>query len=366
MLGIIDDQYPFGSSGFRMAEFAYYLKKSKAIKIYSSNLGYVAHPKKSSKISKKAGRNNIDDHKVFQNLNQIPPMDSYYAIFINNAMIAAQLAERDNVPFSFTLYPGGGFLLNDHNSYEMLRYLIHHSRLHTVIATQPETLKVLAELGCDPRKIKYIFGSVTYLPKRFFKMRGLMNLGKKNNICFASHRYAFDGTDKGIDIFIQACDELITREFDIRVHIVGPWSELVKELSRFPERYKIYDLMSFKELSRFFEKMQIAIFPTRANIPFQGKFDGFPLATMVQATLAGCLSMSTNPLGQVTPIVNRDSFIEIQANSERLWESLEFLIENKRLRRRIAAKGKATFLSLYSTEKQLRSRLQILESMIGN
>ena len=365
MLGIIDDQYPSGSSGFRMAEFAYYLKKSKAIEIYSSNLGYLAHPKKRSKIPKIASRNDIPNHQVFENLNQIPPMDSYYAIFINNAMIAAQLAERDNVPFSFTLYPGGGFLLDDHNSYEMLRYLIHHRRLHTVIATQPETLRVLVELGCDPRKIKYIFGSVTYLPKKLFKIRRLMKLGKKNNICFASHKYVSDGTDKGIDIFIQACDALIKRELDIRVHIVGPWSELVNELSCLPDRYKIYDLMSYKELSSFFEKMQIAIFPTRANIPFQGKFDGFPTAAMVQATLAGCLTLSTNPLGQVTPIVNRDSFIEIQANSERLSETLELLIKNKRFRRTIATKGKETFLSLYSKEKQLRSRMQILESMVG-
>jgi glycosyltransferase involved in cell wall biosynthesis len=364
MLGIIDDQYPSGSSGFRMAEFAYYLKKSKAIKIYSSNQGNAAHWEKRSKFPKKDSRKGVPEHKVFENLNQIPPMDSYYAIFINNAMIAAQLAERDNAPFSFTLYPGGGFLLDDHDSYGKLRYLIHHSKLHTVIATQPETLKVLAELGCDPRKIKYIFGSVTHLPKQLFKMGRLMKLGKKNNICFASHKYASDGTDKGIDIFIQACDALFIRELDVRIHIVGPWSELVNELSRFPDRYKIYDLMSFKDLSSFFEKMQIAIFPTRANIPTRGKFDGFPTATMVQASLAGCLSMSTNPLEQVTPLVNRDSFIEIQTNSERLSESLELLMENKRDRKRIAAKGKATFLNLYSKEKQLRSRLQVLESMV--
>ncbi|MYL85447.1 hypothetical protein GTA51_20450, partial [Desulfovibrio aerotolerans] len=58
--------------------------------------------------------------------------------------------------FAFTLYPGGGFLLNEALSDEKLRSIFADNRFARVITTQAPTYRYLIENGlCDPGKVSY-------------------------------------------------------------------------------------------------------------------------------------------------------------------------------------------------------------------
>ena len=143
MIGILDDIFPWKGSGFRYAEYDFYLKQSKNISVYSdlSSLGFVGKSDERSEII--ASLIKYTNFHAVDAFDEVPRMNGYYCVFLNNVFKVIDLAERDYVPFAFTLYPGGGFELGNADVYEKLRRVISHKLLYKIVVTQPETLRVL-------------------------------------------------------------------------------------------------------------------------------------------------------------------------------------------------------------------------------
>ena len=363
MIGILDDIFPWKGSGFRYAEYDFYLKQSKNISVYSdlSSLGFVGKSDERSEII--ASLIKYTNFHAVDAFDEVPRMNGYYCVFLNNVFKVIDLAERDYVPFAFTLYPGGGFELGNADVYEKLRRVISHKLLYKIVVTQPETLRVLEELNCPSSKIEYVFGVVSDVslvkPSRFQSVR----LRKEKNLCFAAHKYDSLGKDKGLDLFIRVADSLVRENRKVNLHMVGPWKSAIAALSEFPQNYHFHDIIPIEELNTFFSKMDIAIFPTRRDVNAPGRFDGFPTATTVQAALAGCVTISTNPLHQVTPLEPNLDYLEVEAEYEDLMRAVNSLMTNQNLVKQISISAKKNFLKNYNMETQMEPRLQLLEAM---
>ena len=363
MIAIVDDLFPWRGSGFRFAEYDYYLKHSSSIAVYSnmSSLGFVGAFEEKDRIIAETSYG--DKFRVVSNFQDLPKMEGYYCLFLNNVDSVIKLAERDGVPFAFTLYPGGGFELENDEVLEKLKLICQHHLLHKIIVTQPKSFKVLKSVGCPDDKIEYIFGVVSESERPKSRWRNMRPRFNRLAICFAAHKYDSLGRDKGLDLFVQMADRLYVQNSNIDFHVVGPWKSAIDALSKYPAAFTIHEILPIEKLSSFFTKMDIAIFPTRKDINALGRFDGFPTATMVQAALSGCVTISTNPLHQDTPIKANLDYLEIEPDFDSLWQVVQELIAQPSTLRSMSSNAKKHFFENYNIETQMAPRLRILESM---
>lgn len=244
-----------------------------------------------------------------------------------------------------------------------LRKIINHKLLYKIVATQPETMKVLKELNCPISKIEYVFGVVSDVQPIKSRLRNRCRKTKIVNICFAAHKYDPLGRDKGLDLFIEVADELYRSNRQLKFHVVGPWESTIDRFSKYPGAYKVHQIIPIEKLSIFFSRMDVAVFPTRSDINAPGRFDGFPTATMVQAALAGCITISTNPLHQITPMVNGIDFLEIEPEFDALMNAMDRLMRYPGLAKEISFSAKKNFLKTFNLETQMEPRLRLLKQM---
>jgi glycosyltransferase involved in cell wall biosynthesis len=134
---ILDDYFPNIKTGFRVAEFNYYLHYYDAI-VYSTNNTeenyneyFKIFPENKEKI------NQINNNMI--DLVTIPKL--FYTVFLNNAYKFLTAFNTVKIPFIFTLYPGGGFGLNNLESDNKLLEIGKSPYLQKIIVTQTATYK---------------------------------------------------------------------------------------------------------------------------------------------------------------------------------------------------------------------------------
>jgi glycosyltransferase involved in cell wall biosynthesis len=363
-VAILDDLFPWKGSGFRFAEYDYYLKNLSDVKVYSTlnSLGFVGQLENKQRILSEVSYG--EKFRAVSNFEELPEMSAYYCVFLHNVPSIIQLAERDNAPFAFTLYPGGGFELFNENVYQKLESIFKHPLFHAVVVTQPETLKVVQNLECPPEKIKYVFGVVSDCKKiNRLSLTKLYSRKRIKHIVWAAHKYDDLGLDKGLDLFVRMADELVSEQSKIKFHVIGPWREAIATLSCYPDSFIVHEILPIEKLGSFFAKMDVAVFPTRRNINSYGRFDGFPTATMVQAAMAGAITISTNPLGQSTPLVSNVHYLEIEESLESLNSAIHKILEVPSYARNLAHSSRDQFYKIFGTQAQLAPRLEVLRSL---
>ena len=85
----------------------------------------------------------------------------FYCVFISNLYNNLSWLEKFNIPFVFTLYPGGGFEVNNPEVDRKLRLIFSSSNFKKVIVTQFYTKQYLENNNlCDKDKICLIYGCV--------------------------------------------------------------------------------------------------------------------------------------------------------------------------------------------------------------
>ena len=150
-LAIYDDLFPYIVSGFRLAELQSYLELDSRIEICTtlSSLGWLGVNQTKREVvkewKKSAGKDFARQVRVIESGKDIPQANAIYSIFLNNIYDVIDEIESRNISFAFTLYPGGGFALNDENSDLKLERVLHSPNLFKVIVTQPVTLDYLKE-----------------------------------------------------------------------------------------------------------------------------------------------------------------------------------------------------------------------------
>lgn len=365
-LSIVDDYFPRLDTGFRVAEFNWYLEHTDC-RVYSTAADFervweeyaAVHPQWADRVRRFDADAAADCSLL-------------YATFLSNAYRALPLAERHGVPLAFTLYPGGGFELWDPRSDLMLSRLGRSSRLAKMIVTQRATLDYVVASGCLPAdKMELIWG-VASPPAGAESGRLGRRLwpGDKPtcDVCFVANKYMPRGVDKGYDVFVEVARRLAPRHRSFRFHVVGGFGPEDVDLGAAAERTTFHGKLPAHRLAAFFAGMDVIVSPNRAFRLRPGATDGFPTACCTEAALAGVAVLCTDPLGENDAGPLRfapDEICIVEPDPEEIAARLLALHADPPRLHRLAQRGQARARALYHADRQLAPRLAVLASQMG-
>lgn len=368
-LAIFDDVFPYEVSGFRLAEYQHLLRSIPLAQVYStlSSLRSLGVGGQRIRILDDWKENNpdvADRLTTIHKARDLPSATCFYTIFVNNAMQILPIAERTRAMFSFTLYPGGGLRLGSKRVDQSLRRLASSPSLFKVIVTQPAVLAYLRQKQIfDKHAIEYVFGGVlphspNPLPGPIERQDGPLRIG------FIANRYHPHGLDKGFDIFVGAAVALLDRGVAIECHFVGPWSQADLGVRPSYGPFIFHGPMPSHNLQRLLSTLDICVFPTRRDQLGVGSFDGFPTGAAVEAGLAGCAVLTTNPLQQQTPLLEGHDYLGISAEITDVRDRiLELHLDRVRLHN-LRLRAQARFAEVYSPRAQLGPRERLVLEMM--
>jgi glycosyltransferase involved in cell wall biosynthesis len=369
---IFDTIYPHPVSGFRLEEFSCLLENFKNSKILVNpdnypllktpkelhqkhiNSCYETHPNLKGKITKNKG---------FINMNA----KLFYCVFINNIYSYLNVLEKFKIPFIFTLYPGGGFRMNDTITDNKLKNVFASHLFRKVIVTQKTTKDYLLKHNfCTENQIEFIFGGVVpqiSLVKDISNRKNYKINKNTLDICFCAAKYMPKGIDKGYDVFIEVAI-LLSKKYDfVKFHVIGGFDKSDIDVSNIEDKITFYGYQNFENLEAIFKQIDIIISPNKSFILNDGSFDGFPLGTVIEAVFNGAVALVSDDLNQNT-IFSEDELIIIESDTNAIVEKLEYLIENPNQIEIIAANGKSKFQHVYSNNYQMNPRMNLLKTYI--
>lgn len=363
-ISIVDDYFPDLRTGFRIAEFNWYLEHLDAV-VYST------HPRFEEAWREYAAvYPHLADRVRRFDVERVADCALLYCVFLTNAYALLPLAEERELPLAFTLYPGGGLQLFDGVSDLMLSRLARSAAVRKIIVTQRTTREYLLNGGfVVPDQLEMIWGLPTQpIDAQLLAARRTWPEEKPMlDVCFAAFKYMAGGADKGYDTFVAVARRLAALDDVFRFHVAGNFAADDADLGELEPRLTFHGPQPGHHLSRFFAGMDLMIAPAVRFLLNPGAFDGFPTGCCSQAALSGVAIVCTDPCGEnaegrfidgeelclvaadVDAIVDR--VMELRASSERLHA--------------LAAGGQARCRELYGLERQLEPRLAVLRHCLS-
>lgn len=360
---IIDDLFPHPASGFRNAEFLYYLKNipnsivicsGTSLKVLKEEQGIDYYIKQFTKEYPYLA-NRIKKKKIINFINS----KLYYCIFWNQTKkVLFPIASSKNIAFAYTLYPGGGFEVYNKNTLIELSKITNHNLCKYVIVNQNFTLKNIKDY-VHKSKIRLIEGSpILKIPD--YKNKTINN---KINIVFAAGKYCNDGKDKGFDIFLSIVD-YFKNSSKCAFHLIGGFND--NDIGALSKYINTLGYINNNELDHFFQKMDIIVSPNRPFVLCNGCFDGFPLATVAQAGLNGVCMICTDELKENNTLINNRDIIILPPRADLFINTISELIMNPDQIVSIGYNGRLKLLDMFSEEKQLKPRLNLIREIINS
>jgi glycosyltransferase involved in cell wall biosynthesis len=372
-LVIIDDVFPHPVSGFRYQEFLSYLENINSMKVLTT--GTSVHI-----LGKKTINELIIDFKknhpemgskleIFSTLDNINCKLLYF-VFLQNAATFLHIAESRGIPFMFSLYPGGGFGLDNDSSDKTLRRVLSSPCFRKVIITQQATYDYLINKNfCSPEQIEYIFGVVTplnkferviYVPKNHY------GIDKKNlDICFVAHKYTSSGQDKGYNIFIEVAKQLLKMHSNIHFHVVGNFDETIIDISDIKDNITFYGIQSPGWFDGFYKDKDIILSPNIPGMIFTGSFDGFPTASCIDAGLRKTAIFCTDPLNlNNSHFKDNEEIVIINSTVSKIIDKIDYYYYNPEDLKDICENGYRAIKNLYCFDNQIAPRIRSIEANI--
>lgn len=288
-----------------------------------------------------------------------------YLTFMNNVLLFIDILEAAKIPFIFTLYPGGGFALNNTTVDSSLSRIFASEQFRKVIVTQKVTRDyLLRKQFCTPEQIEFIYGVVTpsALLNHEFQKKSCFGINKDVlDICFVAHKYTPKGEDKGYDIFIETAKKLASRHGNINFHVVGGFTESDIPLEDIQNKVAFYGLQQSEWFDRFYADKDIILSP---NIPFtlhEGSFDGFPTASCTEAGLRKVAIFCTDELDMNIKFTRDVDIVIVPHNSDKIVASIEYFYTYPEELQQLARRGAAKIRDVYSFENQVLPRIKVIE-----
>ena len=376
-LAIVDDVFPHMLSAFRIAEYNAYLERWKNARVYTTTNGFRTlreegsfdrvleeyssrFPLLGDRVVRVDSEQSISDHLGGDEL--------LYTVFLYNAFRLLDLVHERDLPFAFTLYPGGRFRLDQEESDHQLRSVCSSPNLEKVIATQKITYEYLLEKKyCSPEKVEFVYGGVFPADRLHASEVGKKRYkeGKDTfDVCFVAHKYTERGADKGYDVFVEVAKLLSREHDDVVFHVVGSFDESDIDVGSLGDRIRFYGTRNTEFLSGFYSDMDAILSP---NVPFvlqPGAFDGFPTGGCIEAGLSGVAVFCTDPLKQNVSFEEGEEVVIVPRDPEAITESLSWYHARPGELRELATKGQRAFRRVFGPEVQLGPRLRTLSSLM--
>lgn len=373
---IFDDIFPSIYSPFRYEEYIEYLQNLENVYIFTTgkSLKAVNENRCVLEVIKEFEENNPRyKGRVFElnekNKKILEGLKNKIAIltFLANVRENMEIIEKYKIPFVFTLYPGGGFVLNDQNCDLELKRICSSKYFRKVIVTQKNVYKYLIRKKiCNKRQIEFIYGVVT--PSEILKENNTNKRYYKYNkdtldLCFVAHKYTQKGIDKGYDIFIEVAKKLSEKYSNINYHIIGGFDENDIDVSILKNKIKFYGIKDSKWLKDFYANMDIIVSPNRPFKLGKGTFDGFPTGSCTEAMINGVMLLCTDELKLNVKFKNNKDLIIIKPDVNDIRRTIENLYKNPKKITKIAERGKNKAKKIYSKESQIMPRINLIKGI---
>jgi len=370
-LVILDDIFPLLLSAFRIAEYNSYLNifpkslvlsTGTTIQNIDPNLSFAGVASEYESLYPQfKGRVRKFDDRISINAKLI------YTVFINNIFYFINFIEINNIPFVFTLYPGGGFHIDEEAANQKLIRVFSSPNFRKVIVTQKNSYEYLIDKRfCKPNQIEFIYGGV--LPSdRLNNYSSTKKYYKQNkntfDICFVANKYQPTGMVKGYDIFIEVAKQLATQHNDFRFHIVGGHQRNDIDVSLLENHIFFYGRRNTDFFPSFYSSMDLILSPNRpAYLP--GAFDGFPTGCCVEAVLCGVALFCTDCLNLNIIFKDREEIVLISLNVPEICEIIEDYYYNYDRLCKLAQKGQEAFKKIFDIKSQIEPRLKIIQEIL--
>jgi len=358
---ILDDFFPCPLSNFRYIEFNTYLQNYNALVLTTGKSLPVAQVYKSINkfIKIHPYKNRI---KVFREKRSVKAKLAVL-VFQHNTEKFLDYLERNEIPFIFTLYPGGNFKLDDKQGEIILRRIFNSIYFKRVIVTQKITKDYLVEQNlCPVINIEFIYGCPIELNQQVLNKKFESKI--IINICFVAAKYHPTGMDKGYDIFIETAKKLCKTSSKFKFHVIGGFNCEDINITEIIDYIQFYGYMDINILREFYENMDIILSPNRSDILSIGAFDGFPTAAVIEAGIKGVIMMLTDDRNQNIYFKNEKDCIFINHNANDICDAIIELCNNNDLMNSISNNGQKTLQALFSHETQLKKRIEIIDLLI--
>jgi glycosyltransferase involved in cell wall biosynthesis len=367
---VLDDFFPHPISGFRFEEFSSYLEEMRGVSIHCNGGSLYAVAEKRS-IEVIIAQHIAAQPRHFGRVQPLlpgplPEADAYYAIFLHNIARYVDAIERTERPFAFTLYPGGGFRLNDQCSDDMLARVCSSPSLRKVIVTQPRTLDYLAEKRfLSASKILYLQGGM--VPRAAFvapKQRARFGINKDAlEIGFVANRNTSMGEDKGYDLFVETARALSKQGLKVTYHVVGPWDANIIHLGDCSDQFIFHGFLSTEKLRELGRTLDLILSPNRPDIVGKGAFDGFPTGSCVEVGLQGAAIFCSDVLRLNTDFRDGVDLILVDPTLDDILRRLLPIIQHPRLLAQIGRNSQRRLKKVFGRAAQLPARLAVLRAL---
>lgn len=363
-LYIYDDIFPCPYSDWRFNEYIYYLKNidNTIINVNEYPLWYlkpyIDHLKYKSDFKNNFPQFKKNLHKFRSNQKVNAKLG--YCLFFNNLKKVFPIFKNNDIPFVFTLYPGGGFKIHENLFEQDLKHFFNSNQFRHVIVNMPYVYDYIRNKFKIPdNKISYIYGAPLSLPKVDIRI----NDKEKIKIVFSAHKYSANGQDKGFDVFNKVAKIL---EDDNRFYFTVLGGFESNDFLVHTNNINFKNTILPEKLPEEFSNHDIIISPNRSNILHKGAFDGFPTGSVVHAVNSNCLMMITDDLGNANSLglIDGIDYILITTSVIEIVEKLKYLANNQNLIRTIANNGKEKLLKNFDISNQLTSRFNILKTYL--
>jgi glycosyltransferase involved in cell wall biosynthesis len=358
---ILDDFFPCPLSNFRYIEFNTYLQNYNALVLTTGKSLPIAQVYKSINkfIKIHPYKNRI---KIFRE-ERLVKAKLAVLVFQHNTEKFLDYLERNEIPFIFTLYPGGNFKLDDKQGEILLRRIFNSIYFKRVIVTQKITKDYLVEQNlCPVINIEFIYGCPIELNQQVLYKKFESKI--IFNICFVAAKYHPTGMDKGYDIFIETAKKLCKTSSKFKFHVIGGFNCEDIDITEIIDYIQFYGYMDINILREFYENMDIILSPNRSDILSIGAFDGFPTAAVIEAGIKGVIMMLTDDRNQNIYFKNEKDCIFINHNANDICDAIIELCNNNDLMNSISNNGQNTLQTLFSHETQLKKRIEIIDLLI--
>lgn len=377
---IIDDVFPSKYSPFRYEEYMEYLRKLKSVYVLSSGQSLLNLNEKrkieevieefeneNPELKGKVLKLDDDNEKKLKEIRNKIAIITFVQNLQNSQYDNITFLEKYEIPFIFTLYPGGGFKLNDKECDKKLKRAFNSEFFRKVIVTQKNVYDYLIENNfCEKEKIEFIYGIVTpeQILNNDIKEKKYYTRDKENlDICFVAHKYSKQGIDKGYDLVIEAAKKLTRKYRNIKFHIIGGFDEDDIDVSELKGRIKFYGIKTSDWLHDFYKNMDIIISPNRPFKLSEGSFDGFPTGSCTEAMISGVTLLCTDELKLNIKFKDKKDLIIIKPEASDIIEKIEELYNNPKQIINIAKNGRNKANQIYARENQLEPRIGLIKKV---
>ncbi len=386
---IIDNFEPsFLLTGFRTKEFNFLLNKIPNTKLLtmSNRIYKLSDIKKrlktqeivwpepmnysSWKNNKKTYSNyfDIDSKKLIFMQNRQYKANGAYIMFLYNAYLSLKFLEQNNIPFVFTLFPGGGLRLNHEFSDKMMKDVFSSPMFRGCFVPQKIIYDYILKKKFttkDKLFFEYSGGFFQFIEKDVLPKKYYKNDKNTFDICFVAYRYMKKGLDKGFDLALYSLKELIKKYPFVHLHCVG-----TNTLEDFDENFldikhniHFYGSQKSEFFPSFFQRMDMALAPNRINVLDKGAFDGFPL--MPEAGYFGIPIFCTDELGLNYNYIDKEDLVIIKPDICDICTKIEYYLNNQDELKKIGNNGKTKIQKYFNLKKQQKDRLNFINKYIN-